>query len=290
MRLSAGCAKKPGMEQGLHNLRVVSFESRRAADMAKLIEKRGGIPIQAPSMREVPLQSQQEALDFAEMLLGQGVDGMILLTGVGTRMLVEAMCLKHPRDDVFNALKACDLLCRGPKPVTYLKEVGLRPALVAPEPNTWRELVAELDQRGYPLAQRRIAIQEYGRSNPDLIAALQERQAIVHSVPVYGWQLPEDTTGLEAALHRIARGDADVALFTSAQQVDHVFALARRLDCFGQLLTQLQTSTVVASIGPITTEALIRHHVHPHVEPVRPKMGHLISTLSAEAKSLIGSR
>ena len=278
------------MKQGLHNLRVVSFESRRAADMAKLIEKRGGIPIQAPSMREVPLQSQQEAFDFAEVLLGQGVDAMILLTGVGARMLVEAMCLRYPRDAVFDALKACDLLCRGPKPVAYLKEAGLQPALVAPEPNTWRELVAELDQRSWPLAQRRVAIQEYGRSNPDLVAALQEREAIVHSVPVYGWQLPEDTTALEAALQRIARGEAEVALFTSAQQVDHVFALARRLDCFEQLLTQLKTSTLVASIGPITTEALIRHDVQPHVEPVRPKMGHLISTLSAEAKTLIGSR
>jgi len=278
------------MEQGLHNLHVVSFESRRAADMARLIEKRGGIPIQAPSMREVPLQNQQEAFDFAEVLLAQGVDAMILLTGVGTRMLVEAMCLKYSPGDVFNALKACDLLCRGPKPVTYLKEVGLKPALVAPEPNTWRELVTELDQRAYPLAQRNVAIQEYGRSNPGLIAALQGREAIVRSVPVYGWQLPEDTTELEAALHRIAEGEADIALFTSAQQVDHVFALARRLDCFEKLLKQLQTSTLVASIGPITTEALVGHHVPPNVEPVRPKMGHLIATLSAEAKTLIGSR
>ncbi|MED5464601.1 MAG: uroporphyrinogen-III synthase [Myxococcota bacterium] len=278
------------MEKGLHNLRVVSFESRRAADMARLIEKRGGVPIQAPSMREVPLQNQREAFDFADVLLGQGVDAMILLTGVGSRMLVEAMCLKHPRDDVFNALKACDLLCRGPKPVTYLKEAGLQPTLVAPEPNTWRELITEFDQRGYPLAQRNIAIQEYGRSNPDLVAALQERHAIVRSVPVYGWQLPEDTTELEEALHRIARGEADIALFTSAQQVDHIFALARRLDCFEQLLTQLQTATLVASIGPITTEALIGHHVPPNVEPKRPKMGHLIATLSAEAKTLLGMR
>src|SRR3989475_10978942 len=42
------------MPHALNGLRVVSFESRRAAEMAELIRNYGGEPIQAPSMREVP--------------------------------------------------------------------------------------------------------------------------------------------------------------------------------------------------------------------------------------------
>jgi uroporphyrinogen-III synthase len=41
------------MPRTLNGLRVVSFESRRAAETAELIRNYGGEPIQAPSMREV---------------------------------------------------------------------------------------------------------------------------------------------------------------------------------------------------------------------------------------------
>ena len=52
----------------LTGLRVVSFESRRAAEMAKLIQNYGGQPLVAPSMREVPLESNVDARDFCRGL------------------------------------------------------------------------------------------------------------------------------------------------------------------------------------------------------------------------------
>ena len=72
------------MLQKLSGLRVVSFESRRSAEMAELIRNYGGEPIQAPSMREVPLADQHEAFAFGEALLAGPHDVLILLTGVGT--------------------------------------------------------------------------------------------------------------------------------------------------------------------------------------------------------------
>jgi hypothetical protein len=57
------------MPHALNGLRVASFESRRSAEMAELIRNYGGEPIQAPSMREVPLTDQREALAFGETLL-----------------------------------------------------------------------------------------------------------------------------------------------------------------------------------------------------------------------------
>ena len=47
------------MPDALNGLRVVSFESRRSAEMAELIRNYGGEPIAAPSMREVPLTDQR---------------------------------------------------------------------------------------------------------------------------------------------------------------------------------------------------------------------------------------
>ena len=49
-------------------LRVLVLESRRARELATLVTTYGGEPISAPSMREVPLESNTEALAFADRL------------------------------------------------------------------------------------------------------------------------------------------------------------------------------------------------------------------------------
>src|SRR5580692_3158486 len=74
--------------QPLDGLRVISFESRRAAEMAELIRRQGGDPFVAPSMREVPIENNPEAFQFAERLFRGEFDLMIFLTGVGTRALM----------------------------------------------------------------------------------------------------------------------------------------------------------------------------------------------------------
>ena len=80
---------------GFAGLRVLSLESRRAAEMAKLISTYGGNAMVAPSMREIPLESNKEAQAFTRELLEGGFDMVILLTGVGTRALArvaETVC------------------------------------------------------------------------------------------------------------------------------------------------------------------------------------------------------
>src|SRR5688572_29189844 len=90
--------------KGLTGLRVLSLESRRAAEMAKLIEGYGGIAVSAPSMREIPLEENAAALAFAEDLFGGRVDILLCLTGVGTRILLRAIESKYPREQLVEAL------------------------------------------------------------------------------------------------------------------------------------------------------------------------------------------
>src|SRR4029453_6354500 len=104
---------------------------------------------------------------------------------------------------------------RAPKPVAALRRLGLVPEVVAPEPNTWRELVAALDS-AMDLRGRRVVVQEYGRSNQGPLAALAERAAQIRSVPVYRWALPEDCGPLLEGIERLSDGRADVAVFPTA--------------------------------------------------------------------------
>src|SRR5512139_1561158 len=110
-----------------NGLRVTAFESRRASEIEKLILYHGGVPRVAPSMREVPLSESGEAVKFAEKLARGKFDIVIFMTGVGTRALAQAVSGEVPLDEFTKALAKTKIVARGPKPVTALKELGLRP-------------------------------------------------------------------------------------------------------------------------------------------------------------------
>jgi len=157
-------------------------------------------------MREVPLGDNPAALDLARRLVDGTIDVVIFLTGVGTRFFVEVAQSAVARERLTAGLQAIVTVARGPKPRAALAELGVRPTIQAPEPNTWRELVAALDAHG-PLTGKTVAVQEYGTENLDLLQALESRGARVFSVPVYRWALPLDLAPLEEALRRTKQGN-----------------------------------------------------------------------------------
>lgn len=268
-------------------LRVLAFESRRAVEMAALIRKQGGEPFVAPSMREVPLAEQPAALAFARALDAGSIDVLVCLTGVGTRALAEAVEPVMPRARFAERLGRTTIVARGPKPVAALRELGLVPAVTVPEPNTWRELLAALD--GVPLAGKRVAVQEYGIANPELVAGLERRGAVVMPVPVYRWALPDDLGPLREAVDRIGSGNVDVALFTSATQVTHLLQIADERGARAALAPGL-AQAVVGSIGPVCSAALRAAGLPVDCEPSHPKMGPLVGETLRAAPALIAAK
>jgi uroporphyrinogen-III synthase len=259
-------------------LRVLSLESRRSVEIAELIRKQGGEPVIAPSLREVPLAEDTGIVRFAERLFAGDFDMMVLLTGVGTRQLNRALAARFPETAFAEALRRLTVAARGPKPVAALREMGVAATVVAPEPNTWREILAVTAGR----AERSIAVQEYGRSNPQLLDGLRARGAEVTPVRVYQYGLPEDCGPLRQAVHRLAAGEMDVALFTTAAQIGHLARIAREESVEEAALAGLRRC-LVGSIGPTTTEALEEFGVRPAFEPSHPKMGILVREAAERA-------
>ena len=263
-------------------LRVVSFESRRAAEMGELIRRQGGDPFVAPSMREAPVENNPEAFEFAERLFRGEFDLMIFLTGVGTRALNKVLASRYPEERFAEALRKIAIAARGPKPLAALRELKIPVAVTAPEPNTWRELLAALDGR----TERRIAVQEYGKSNTELLEALRARGAEVTPVRVYQWDLPEDLHPLREAVHRIAEGRADVAMFTTSIQLPHLFRIAAEEQATRPMQQALRRM-VIASIGPTTTETLEEFGLEPDITPTHPKMGFLVKETAEQALAIL---
>ena len=270
---------------GFNGLTVAAFESRMAAEITRLIERHGGNPLVTPALREIPLDDNSAALKFGVKLTTERVDLLILLTGVGTTALFDLLKTRFPWSSIAAALKQTALVARGPKPVAALKAFGLQPTLTVPEPNTWIEVVSTLDEYR-PVKGLRVAVQEYGTSNPDLLEALQQRGAEVFQVPIYRWALPENLEPLRQALDEVIAGKVPVLLITNAAQVDHVMEVLGKdgkLRPFRAALKKM----VVASIGPTASERL-RHYEWPiDLEPSHPKMGILVKETSEQIHALL---
>lgn len=263
----------------LAGLRVAIFESRMAGTAADLIVKHGGIPLAAPALREIPLGDNPAVSDFAEWLLAGQLDVVIFETGVGVRYLTQAIETRMPRDEWIGALARTRVVARGPKPATALRELGVKVDVHVPSPNTWHETLAALDAQ-LPVAGLQIALQEYGRPSAELVQGLTERGAAVTRVPVYEWALPEDLAPLRAAIGEIAQRRVHIALFTSAQQVEHLLQVAAEGGQEDGLRSAFETCTIVASIGPTTSETLRAHGLPVDIEPEHPKLGHLVAAVA----------
>lgn len=281
--------------KGLAGLRVLCLESRRAQEMAKLISNYGGEAVVAPSMQEKDLKDNPEALAFARKLIEGGFDMVIFLTGVGTRALTRMVEAQQgpvgTRQKFVEALRRVVIVARGPKPAAALAELGLPVNVSVPEPNTWRELLAALDARAdsIPLEGKRVAVQEYGATNPELLAGLNERGAIVTRVPVYEWSLPDDTGPLHQGVQALADGRIDIALFTTSVQILHLLRIAAEM----QLEEALRSSfkrIVVGSIGPMTSEVLRQNGLPVDFEPAHPKMGFLVAEAAQRGRDLLAQK
>ncbi len=266
---------------------VVAFESRLAGVMQESLFRHGGRPFVAPSMQEIPLENNPEIFAFGEKLLEGRIDLLICMTGVGTRYLIQILAGRYTEEKVLEALRKTTVLARGPKPVAVLREFQVPISMTVPEPNTWREVLEEIDfnPKSPGVSGRNVAIQEYGVSNEELVSELKSRHANVIQVPVYRWALPDDRGPLEEAVRGIIEGRFQAALITSQYQIRHLLRVAAEMGKEAELLPALRR-LVMASIGPVATEAIESLGLEVDFEPSHPKMGHLIAELAREAQAL----
>ena len=144
-----------------------------------------------------------------------------------------------------------------------------------PEPNTWRELLETMASRG----EKRVALQEYGKSNATLIEGLRAQGREVSPVRIYGWDLPEDLGPLREAAAKLARGEFDVVLLTTSMQLINLMRIAEQ-DGIGPGALEGLRKARIGSIGPTTTETVEEYGLQADFEPSHPKMGLLVNEMA----------
>ncbi|HYC55432.1 MAG TPA: uroporphyrinogen decarboxylase [Candidatus Binatia bacterium] len=262
-----------------------------ATEAVRLIHNAGGVPISAPTMKEVALEANEPAFAFADELLAGTLDIVIFMTGVGTRYLFAALQTRHDQAALTRALSAVTTVARGPKPTRVLRELGVPVTITIPEPNTWRQILAALDEatEGVEIEGAHVAVQEYGVPNDQFVDALRARGATVRQVPVYRWELPDDVRPIHDAIAQVLARTADVLLFTSSNQLYSLLEVLRGIGKENEFRDAAR-ELVIASVGPVCSETLVENGFHVDLEPSHPKIGTLIKETSEQSPGILAEK
>src|SRR6266446_1126347 len=267
-------------------LRVLSLESRRAKEIETLILRHEGRPFVAPSVEERAIDDHGEALRLVERLEADEFEMVICMTGTGIAFLRDTLVSQMPVERLGAALRRATIVSRGPKPVGILRTLCVPVEIMIGEPNTWKEIVEAVAVR----PERRIAVQEYGRPNREMNAALEALGASVAPMAIYRWELPDDLEPLREAVRKLAARQVDVVLFTSSIQLDHLFEVARTLSLETDVKGALTEDVAVASVGPVMTASLEAQGIVPAIIPQHPKMPGLVKAAAEQAGALLAAR
>jgi len=255
---------------------VAILESRTGAHLAELVQRRGWEPMLAPALEEVPDLETQALASLLERWRNHHFDMCIFQTGVGTRALFAAADLVSLTHEFKARLAAARVVVRGPKPVGELNLRGIRIDVRAASPFTTATVLDALADT--PLRGAHILVQRYGAANRALTQGLEARGATVEEIATYRWAIPANTQPLVDLLGALAAGRIDAAVFTSAVQIEHLHSVAERIGAAAHHAEQLNR-VIVASIGPVCSQALRQRGITPTLEADPPKLGPLMVAL-----------
>jgi len=257
---------------------VAILETRTGSRLAELVAHRGGIPMLAPALAEVPDLDPDAVLTLLDQWRMNPFNICIFQTGVGTRALFSAADSAGVTARLKNLLAASTVVVRGPKPIAELNAREIRIDIRAASPFTTEMVLTALSP--IAIAGSNILVQRYGEPNQPLLKALAARGAAAREFATYRWALPADIQPLIKLLDALQLGRVDAVVFTSAVQMHHLYAVAKQLGSAAQLAAQLNRS-VVASIGPVCSRALRQYGITPNLEADPPKLGPLMTALES---------
>jgi uroporphyrinogen-III synthase len=256
--------------------RIAILESRLGEQMAELVVRKGGVPVHAPALAELPDLDPQAIAALVTSLEKAPPKLFIFQTGVGTRALFSALDGLGKTEVFLRVLDKAAVVARGPKPTGALRSRQVRIDRSAADPFTTAEIlkcISDID-----VGKQRVIIQRFGSANVELDRALEARGAQVTEIPTYRWSLPADTRPLENLVGALERGELHAVAFTNAEQARNLFAVAQKMNK-AQSLREALNRTLVASIGPVASAALRDFDIRIGLESSPPKLGALMSAL-----------
>lgn len=268
------------MSGPLHGFRVGITSARKIEELTALLERRGAEVESAPAMAIEALDDGDLRAD-TESVIADPPTLFVATTGIGLRRWFEAASAWGLLEDLLRALAGAQIIARGPKSVGALRAHGLR-ELWSPPSECFEDVLAFL--RGTDLADRRIVVQEHGRSLSVVANALRHQGADVRVVSVYRCLPADDQASMFRMVDLIAERKVDAVTFTSAIAVDILMDVAGASGRRAEVVEAFREEVLATCVGPVTAAAFALWGV-PVVQPERSRLAAMVKALEEELPS-----
>jgi uroporphyrinogen-III synthase len=262
------------VEQPLAGKRIGVTATRKAEEQIALLRRRGAEVLHAPCVRYVVLDEDPDLRAATERLLADGMDLLVVTTGMGLRGWLDAAEHWGIREDLLQLLGHTEIMARGPKAAGMVRSIGLRESYTPPT-ETDAELLAHIRER--TVAGQRIAVQAHGEALPEFSAALRADGARLVELLPYRWEQPDDLGPVLELADAVLRGEIDAITFTSAPAAATLLAVAARYRAGSDFPAKLGAVTL-ACVGSVTAKPLQDKGFAVNM-PERSRTGTLITEL-----------
>lgn len=262
------------MTKPLTGKRIAVAGGRKFDELAAIIAKQGGEASCRPMMGSVS-NASSELADVIRKVSEQGADWFVLVTGVGTKALLEKADELNLGERLRELLSNAKIAARGYKTFNALKTLGLKPVIVDDD-GTVEGVRRQLE--AFDFSNKLVTVQLHGERMPVLTDWLLSQGANVTEIPLYFYEEPLKQD-IQKLLYEVLSNDVDVVAFTSNTQVKFFFEGARKQRAESFLQKAFNEKVIALSVGSMTTAELKKHSITRIVAPEHERMGAMVMEL-----------
>ncbi|CCI71518.1 uroporphyrinogen-III synthase [Paenibacillus polymyxa M1] len=262
------------MAQRMAGKRVALAGPRKAEEMALLVMKMGGEPVERPAQGTVFLDDI-ELRNAVVSWVKNPPDWYIFTTGMGLDALFDMAEDMGVAEQIIELLQSSNIAARGYKTVNGLKKRGFTPA-VRDEDGSLIGLTRAFGP--YDLKGKEVLLQLHGDPAPRLVEWLDKQGAVTRQVLPYK-HIPPEEAKLQALLDDVINRTIDAVTFTSGPQIRFLAQYARGQNRFEDLLEAFREDVIAVSVGKVTAQSILEEGIERVVFPTEERMGAMMVEL-----------
>lgn len=261
----------------LKGVRVGITADRRWEEQADLFLRRGAEVLHGPTLVTIDLSREQALRRATLAVVEQPPDVVVITTGMGLRLWLDAAAAWGVDDDLRTALGQGAILARGAKASSAVRRAGLDVSWRAPR-ETMEEVVDHVATTH--IGCGRVALQLFGPEAHPSTAALGALAGELVEVPVYRWRLPDDPAAARRLVEATVAGELDAVTFTSQPAVHHLLRIAESIGQGDGLRRSFDAGVVAACVGPVCADAALAEGIERPVWPEPPRLVAMVRQLT----------
>lgn len=276
----------------LRGITVAITSSRRATELATLVEKFGGVPYIAPTIGlngKFPLSL--ECKKIIDTIASEKFHYFVFMTGVGVFNLFHNLQKYKQFDNIIERFREIIVIARSNKPALELRKFGITTRYV-PKMNTIEgiiDLMTQLDVKnknvgilwhGDRFHLFRTKLESLGSKVFEFSSysySINPEKEKVYILKEMGYDFVSPTNEkIRKLIEDILAFNIDSITFTSPPAVKEFFEFARKCNMVEVLVYRLNHNVLVVSIGPSTSKVLEKFQIKVDIMPLTYRIGSMI--------------